>query len=262
MGACTLGAKRGQLQRAAVAAVGAEGACAGGGGHAHDHCREPSAANRCPSHTVQPAPAASDDDARGPCDVAGVARRVERHYTEAVHAARRPIHPVREARGRVGMCDGVSSADGHACVRLATVERHVNEAVELGGRALTGGVREGNGFFYPPTVLTHVPDGAAVLNEETFGPVAGLFKFSDEAEVIAASNDTEFGLAAYLFTKDAARLFRVSEALEYGIVSVNTGIFSSEVGPFGGVKNSGLGREGSKYGIDEFLEIKLLCIGD
>jgi succinate-semialdehyde dehydrogenase/glutarate-semialdehyde dehydrogenase len=89
-----------------------------------------------------------------------------------------------------------------------------------------------------------------------------LFKFSDEAEVITAANDTEFGLAAYLFTKDVARLFRVSEALEYGIVSVNAGVFSSEVGPFGGVKNSGLGREGSKYGMDEFLEIKLLCIGD
>jgi len=91
--------------------------------------------------------------------------------------------------------------------------------------------------------------------------VAGLFKFTDEDEAIEMANDTEFGLAAYIFSENAARIFRVSEALEYGIVSVNTGIFSSEVGPFGGVKNSGLGREGSKYGIDEFLEIKFVCLG-
>jgi succinate-semialdehyde dehydrogenase/glutarate-semialdehyde dehydrogenase len=100
-----------------------------------------------------------------------------------------------------------------------------------------------------------------MFREETFGPVAGLFRFHDEADAIAAANNTEFGLAAYLFTENVSRLFRVSEALEYGIVAANTGIFSSEVGPFGGVKNSGLGREGSKYGIEEFLEIKFVCVG-
>ena len=140
---------------------------------------------------------------------------------------------------------------------------HIDDARTKGATVTTGGApHENGGTFFAPTVLTGMDKSMRLFSEETFGPVAGLFKFSDEAEVIAAANDTEFGLAAYLFTKDAARLFRVSEALEYGIVSVNTGIFSSEVGPFGGVKNSGLGREGSKYGIDEFLEIKLLCIGD
>ena len=117
------------------------------------------------------------------------------------------------------------------------------------------------GTFFEPTVLTGMTPKMRMFREETFGPIAGLFRFSDEAEAIEAANDTEFGLAAYLFTGNAARLFRISEALEYGIVAANTGIFSSEVGPFGGVKNSGLGREGSKYGIDEFMEIKFVCIG-
>jgi len=100
-----------------------------------------------------------------------------------------------------------------------------------------------------------------MFGEETFGPVSGLFRFSTDEEAVAMANDTEFGLAAYIFTDSTTRLFRVSEALEYGMVSANTGIFSSEVGPFGGVKSSGLGREGSKYGIDEFLEIKFVCVG-
>ena len=146
---------------------------------------------------------------------------------------------------------------------FAKIVAHIDDARAKGATVTTGGVpHERGGTFFAPTVLTDMDNSMRLFSEETFGPVAGLFKFSDEAEVITAANDTEFGLAAYLFTKDSARLFRVSEALEYGIVSVNTGIFSSEVGPFGGVKNSGLGREGSKYGIDEFLEIKLLCIGD
>jgi succinate-semialdehyde dehydrogenase/glutarate-semialdehyde dehydrogenase len=146
---------------------------------------------------------------------------------------------------------------------FAKIVAHIDDARAKGATVTTGGVpHERGGTFFAPTVLTDMDNSMRLFSEETFGPVAGLFKFSDEAEVITAANDTEFGLAAYIFTKDSARLFRVSEALEYGIVSVNTGIFSSEVGPFGGVKNSGLGREGSKYGIDEFLEIKLLCIGD
>jgi succinate-semialdehyde dehydrogenase/glutarate-semialdehyde dehydrogenase len=142
------------------------------------------------------------------------------------------------------------------------VTAHVDDALTKGATALVGGKpHELGGTYYEPTVLTNMDSSMRMFREETFGPVAGLFRFTDEAEAIEAANDTEFGLAAYLFTENASRLFRVSEALEYGIVAANTGIFSSEVGPFGGVKNSGLGREGSKYGIDEFLEIKFVCIG-
>ena len=142
------------------------------------------------------------------------------------------------------------------------VTAHVDDALAKGATALVGGKpHELGGTYYEPTVLTNMDSSMRMFREETFGPVAGLFRFANEAEAIEAANDTEFGLAAYLFTENASRLFRVSEALEYGIVAVNTGIFSSEVGPFGGVKNSGLGREGSKYGIDEFLEIKFVCIG-
>ncbi len=142
------------------------------------------------------------------------------------------------------------------------VTAHVDDALAKGATALVGGKpHELGGTYYEPTVLTNMDSSMRMFREETFGPVAGLFRFTDEAEAIEAANDTEFGLAAYLFTENASRLFRVSESLEYGIVAANTGIFSSEVGPFGGVKNSGLGREGSKYGIDEFLEIKFVCIG-
>ncbi|MDC1407795.1 NAD-dependent succinate-semialdehyde dehydrogenase [Candidatus Puniceispirillum sp.] len=142
------------------------------------------------------------------------------------------------------------------------VTAHVDDALAKGATALVGGKpHELGGTYYEPTVLTNMNASMRMFREETFGPVAGLFRFTDEAEAIQAANDTEFGLAAYLFTENASSLFRVSEALEYGIVAANTGIFSSEVGPFGGVKNSGLGREGSKYGIDEFLEIKFVCIG-
>ena len=142
------------------------------------------------------------------------------------------------------------------------VTAHVDDALTKGATALVGGKpHELGGTYYEPTVLTNMDSSMRMFREETFGPVAGLFRFTDEAEAIEAANDTEFGLAAYLFTENASRLFSVSEALEYGIVAANTGIFSSEVGPFGGVKNSGLGREGSKYGIDEFLEIKFVCIG-
>lgn len=145
---------------------------------------------------------------------------------------------------------------------LEKVKAHVDDAVAKGAEVVTGGKpHELGGTYFEPTVLTGMTSDMRLFGEETFGPVAALFRFSDEDEAIAMANDTEFGLAAYLFTKDASRLFRVSEALEYGIVAANTGIFSSEVGPFGGVKNSGLGREGSKYGIDEFLEIKFVCIG-
>lgn len=161
-----------------------------------------------------------------------------------------------------GMTDGVEQGPIIDNQGLAKVQKHVKDAVDKGANLLTGGKpHELGGTFFQPTVLTEMTSDMQLFREETFGPVAALFKFSDEDEAIAMANNSEFGLAAYLFTENAARLFHVSEALEYGIVAVNTGIFSSEVGPFGGLKNSGLGREGSKYGIDEFLEIKFVCVG-
>jgi len=142
------------------------------------------------------------------------------------------------------------------------VESHVADAVAKGARVLVGGKRHSRGGrFFEPTILTGVTPAMAVAKEETFGPVAPLFRFSTEAEAIALANDTEFGLAAYFYGRDIARVWRVAEALEYGIVGINTGIISTEVAPFGGVKESGIGREGSKYGLEEFLEIKYLCMG-
>src|SRR5882757_8150140 len=117
------------------------------------------------------------------------------------------------------------------------------------------------GVFFEPTILVNATPQMAVAREETFGPVAPLFRFKTEAEAIALANDTEFGLAAYFYGRDIARVWRVAEALEYGIVGINSGLISTEVAPFGGVKESGLGREGSKYGIDEFVEIKYMCFG-
>jgi succinate-semialdehyde dehydrogenase/glutarate-semialdehyde dehydrogenase len=161
-----------------------------------------------------------------------------------------------------GTADGVEQGPLIDQQGFDKVCSHVEDAIANGANVMAGGKPHSlGGTFFEPTVLTGMTPKMRMFREETFGPVAGLFRFTDEAEAIEAANDTEFGLAAYLFTENAARLFRVSEALEYGIVAANTGIFSSEVGPFGGVKNSGLGREGSKYGIDEFLEIKFVCIG-
>ena len=161
-----------------------------------------------------------------------------------------------------GMTEGVEQGPIIDDQGLAKIKRHVEDAVDKGASLLTGGKSHAlGGTFFEPTVLTGMTSDMQLFREETFGPVAALFKFSDEDDAIAMANDSEFGLAAYLFTENAARLFRVSEALEFGIVAANTGIFSSEVGPFGGLKNSGLGREGSKYGIDEFLEIKFVCVG-
>ncbi|HET9803288.1 MAG TPA: NAD-dependent succinate-semialdehyde dehydrogenase, partial [Candidatus Acidoferrum sp.] len=142
------------------------------------------------------------------------------------------------------------------------VESHIRDAQEKGAKILVGGHRHSlGGRFFEPTILTDVTPAMAVAREETFGPVAPLFRFKTEADAIALSNDTEFGLAAYFYGRDIARVWRVAEALEYGIVGINTGLISTEVAPFGGVKESGLGREGSKYGIDEYLEIKYLCFG-
>jgi succinate-semialdehyde dehydrogenase/glutarate-semialdehyde dehydrogenase len=145
---------------------------------------------------------------------------------------------------------------------LAKVDEHVADAVSKGAHILTGGKGHAlGGTFYEATVLANVTQEMAVATEETFGPVAPLFRFTDEADVIAKANDTEFGLASYFYAKDLARVFRVAEALEYGMVGVNTGLISTAEAPFGGVKSSGLGREGSKYGIDDFTEIKYVCLG-
>ena len=145
---------------------------------------------------------------------------------------------------------------------LAKVESHVADAIAKGGRVAAGGKRHAlGGNFYEPTVLLDVTPGMKVAREETFGPVAPLFRFDTEEEAVRMANDTEFGLAAYFYTRDLARSWRVQEALEYGIVGVNTGIFSTEVAPFGGVKESGLGREGSRHGIDDYTELKYVCVG-
>jgi succinate-semialdehyde dehydrogenase/glutarate-semialdehyde dehydrogenase len=145
---------------------------------------------------------------------------------------------------------------------LAKVEEHLSDAVSKGARIVQGGHRHTlGGTFFEPTVLTGVTPQMLIAREETFGPVAPLFKFEHEADAVRMANDTEFGLAAYFYTRDLARSWRVAEALEYGIVGLNTGLISTEVAPFGGVKESGIGREGSKYGILDYTEIKYLCVG-
>jgi len=161
-----------------------------------------------------------------------------------------------------GLDDGATQGPLIDDRAVEKVESHIADAVSKGARVLVGGKRHSRGGrFFEPTILTGVTPAMAVAKEETFGPVAPLFRFSTEAEAIALANDTEFGLAAYFYGRDIARVWRVAEALEYGIVGINTGIISTEVAPFGGVKESGIGREGSKYGLDEFLEIKYLCMG-
>ena len=149
--------------------------------------------------------------------------------------------------------------DGQA---IAKVEDHVRDALAKGATLVTGGKPHAlGGTFYEPTVLSNVTAGMKIMHEETFGPVAAVVRFTSEQEVIAAANDTDFGLASYFYSRDIGRVWRVAEALEYGMVGINTGLISNEVAPFGGVKQSGLGREGSRYGMDEYLEIKYLCMG-
>lgn len=161
-----------------------------------------------------------------------------------------------------GLQSGVTTGPLIDDKAVAKVQEHIADALAKGARIMTGGkVHELGGNFFQPTILLDVPDSAKVAKEETFGPLAPLFRFKDEADVIRQANDTEFGLAAYFYARDLSRVFRVGEALEYGIVGINTGLISNEVAPFGGVKASGLGREGSKYGIDDYLEIKYMCIG-
>ena len=161
-----------------------------------------------------------------------------------------------------GMDDGVTQGPLINADALAKVEEHIADAVSKGARVVAGGARhDKGGNFFQPTILADVPEGALIFREETFGPVAPLFRFKTEEEAIRLANDTEFGLAAYFYARDIGRVFRVAEALESGIIGVNEGIISTEVAPFGGVKSSGLGREGSKYGIEDYLEIKYLTLG-
>ena len=161
-----------------------------------------------------------------------------------------------------GMDDGVTQGPLINADAITKIEQHIADAKRLGASVLVGGERhELGGNFFQPTILTDVPREAEIFRDETFGPVAPLFRFETEAEAIEMSNDTPFGLAAYFYSRDIGRIFRVAEALEYGIIGINEGIISTEVAPFGGMKSSGLGREGGKYGIEDYLEVKYLAIG-
>jgi succinate-semialdehyde dehydrogenase/glutarate-semialdehyde dehydrogenase len=161
-----------------------------------------------------------------------------------------------------GTDDGVTQGPLINEAAVLKVESHIEDALAKGARIVTGGKRHalGHGFF-EPTVLADVTPAMKIARDETFGPLAPLFRFSSDEEVIALANDTEFGLASYFYSRDIGRVWRVAEALEYGMVGINTGLISNEVAPFGGVKQSGLGREGSHYGIDDYVVIKYLCVG-
>jgi succinate-semialdehyde dehydrogenase/glutarate-semialdehyde dehydrogenase len=172
-------------------------------------------------------------------------------------------HAVAELKVGNGLDPGVVQGPLIDQAAVEKVEAHIQDAVGKGARIAVGGKRHAlGGTFFEPTVLTEVRSGMTVAREETFGPLAPLFRFKTEQEAISLANDTEFGLASYFYSRDIGRVWRVAEALEYGMVGINTGLISTEIAPFGGVKESGLGREGSKYGIDEYLEIKYLCMGD
>jgi len=180
-------------------------------------------------------------------------------YEEFTQKLVRAVAQLRVGDGLKGETDQGPLIDEKA---LAKVEEHLADALSQGARVVQGGKRHAlGGTFFEPTVLTNVTPKMLVAREETFGPVAPLFRFDSEAEAIRMANDTEFGLAAYFYTRDLARSWRVAEALEYGIVGLNTGLISTEVAPFGGVKESRTGREGSKYGILDYTELKYLCVG-
>jgi len=172
---------------------------------------------------------------------------------------------VQTAKVGNGFEEGVNQGPLIEEAALEKVQRHVDDAVAKGGQVLTGGKRLqslGSGQFYEPTVVANATPDMLCAREETFGPFAPVFKFKTEQEAIAAANNTEFGLASYFYSRDVGRIFRVSEALEYGMVGINVGILATEHVPFGGVKQSGLGREGSHHGMDDYVEIKYLCLGD
>lgn len=176
--------------------------------------------------------------------------------------ARRLVVAVEKLKVADGMVEGAQQGPLIDMAAVQKVESHIQDAVAKGARILLGGKRHAlGGSFFDPTVLADVTGSMAVAKEETFGPVAPLFRFASDEDAIRMANDTEFGLAAYFYSRDIGRIWRVAEALEYGIVGINEGIISTEVAPFGGVKESGSGREGSKYGIEDYLEIKYLCMG-
>jgi succinate-semialdehyde dehydrogenase/glutarate-semialdehyde dehydrogenase len=160
-----------------------------------------------------------------------------------------------------GLTDGVTLGPLIEAAAVDKVREHLADALAKGGKVLTGGKEHAlGGQFFEPTIVTHATPDMLVAKDETFGPFAPLFMFEDEDDVIAQANDTIFGLASYFYAKDISRVTKVAEALEYGIVGVNTGIISTEVAPFGGVKQSGLGREGSRHGIEDYMEMKYICV--
>ena len=169
---------------------------------------------------------------------------------------------VRELKVGDGFGEGVTTGPLINMAAVEKVEEHIRDATSKGARVAAGGKRHAlGGTFYEPTILIDTTPDMMIFREETFGPVAPVFRFKTEEEAIRLANDTEFGLAAYFYGRDIGRVWRVAEALEYGIVGINEGIISTEVAPFGGVKESGNGREGSKYGIEDYLEVKYLCMG-
>lgn len=182
-----------------------------------------------------------------------------RVYDEFAKRLKAAVMQLRVGDGLAGVTDQGPLIDAKA---VSKVEEHITDALAKGAQVALGGKRHAlGGTYFEPTILTDVTPKMLVAREETFGPVAPLFKFESEAQAIAMANDTEFGLAAYIYTRDLARSWRVSEAVEYGIVGLNTGIISTEVAPFGGIKESGTGREGSKYGILDYTELKYICVG-
>ncbi len=188
---------------------------------------------------------------------------VNRFYVhEAVYDdfTQRFTQAVQALRMGDGLQEGVQMGPLIDQAAVDKVQSHIQDALSQGAQLVYGGQAE-QGTFFQPTVLTEVPNTALLTRDETFGPVAGLIRFSTEAEVIELANNTEYGLAAYFYSRDLGRCFRVGEALEYGMIGINSGMISNEVAPFGGIKASGLGREGSKYGLDDYMEIKYLHLG-
>ncbi|GLU33853.1 NAD-dependent succinate-semialdehyde dehydrogenase [Trinickia caryophylli] len=183
----------------------------------------------------------------------------ERVYDAFAEKLRAAVEQLKVGRGtEAGVVQGPLINEA----AVQKVEAHIEDALAKGAHVATGGKRHALGYsFFEPTVLTGVTPAMRVAKEETFGPVAPLFRFASDDEVVRLANDTEFGLAAYFYSRDVGRVWRVAEALEYGMVGINTGLISNEVAPFGGVKQSGIGREGSHYGIDEYVVVKYLCLG-
>ncbi len=189
------------------------------------------------------------------------ANRIFAHEDIYDEFAEKLASAVREMKVGDGLEEGTEVGPLIDVAAVEKVEAHINDAVAKGAEVAVGGSRhERGGTFFQPTVIKHVKVNMDVSNEETFGPLAPIFNFSNEDEIIEMANATEFGLAAYLYSRDIGRVWRMSEALEYGIVGINTGIISTEVAPFGGMKESGFGREGSKYGIEDYVEVKYLCV--